>query len=126
MMHMMTDMIHSYGALASIELNHGGMFCTPVTPGTPLLWPSEETAETAEGPLPVKAMDEKDMEEVAGYFANAALIGKRGGFDIVNVHAGHDWLLGAFLSPLDNRRTDAYGGSVQNRARFLCLSLIHI
>ncbi len=125
-MHMMTDMIHSYGALASIELNHGGMFCTPVTPGTPLLWPSEETAETAEGPLPVKAMDEKDMEEVAGYFANAALIGKRGGFDIVNVHAGHDWLLGAFLSPLDNRRTDAYGGSVQNRARFLCMVLKRI
>ena len=125
-MHLMTDMIHSYGALASIELNHGGMFCTPVTPGTPLLWPSEDTVSTPNGPLAVKAMDEQDMHEVAEYFANAARIGKRGGFDVVNVHAGHDWLLGAFLSPLDNRRTDAYGGSVRNRARFLCMVLQHV
>lgn len=125
-MHLMTDMIHSYGALASIELNHGGMFCTPVTPGTPLLWPSEDTVSTPNGPLAVKAMDEQDMHEVAEYFANAARIGRRGGFDVVNVHAGHDWLLGAFLSPLDNRRTDAYGGSVRNRARFLCIVLQHV
>ena len=69
------------------ELNHGGMFCTPVTPGTPLLWPSEDTVSTPSGPLAVKAMDEQDMHEVAEYFANAARLGKRGGFDVVNVHA---------------------------------------
>ena len=66
----------------------------------------------------VKGMDEAEMNRVADYFAEAALIGKRGGFDIVNIHAGHNWLLGEFFSPIENTRTDEYGGSVENRCRF--------
>lgn len=113
-MHMMTDMIHAYGALAAIELNHGGQFTTPVS-GNELLGPSPKTLDNGRE---VIAMTEEEMDRVADYFANAALIGKRGGFDIVNVHAGHNWLLGAFFSPIENQRTDQYGGSVENRARF--------
>jgi len=113
-MHMMTDMIHSYGSLAAIELNHGGQWCTPVE-GNTLLGPVDKVLD--EGKV-VKGMTKEDMEEVADYFAEAAKIGKRGGFDIINVHAGHNWLLGAFFSPIENTRGDEYGGNVQNRARF--------
>ena len=52
--------------------------------------------------MEVQGMDEEEMNRVADYFANAAWIGKRGGFDIVNVHAGHNWLLSEFFSPVVN------------------------
>ena len=119
-MHMMTDLIHAYGALASIELNHPGHFGDPVG-DYKLLGPVDVSMEgkiTLAGGKEVKGMDEEEMNRVADYFAQAALIGKRGGFDIVNVHAGHNWLLGEFFSPIENTRTDEYGGSVENRCRF--------
>lgn len=113
-MHQMTDLIHSFGSLASIELNHCGHFGTSVD-GGPLLGPVDKVMP--DGRI-VKAMDEEEMNRVADYFANAAWIGKRGGFDIVNIHAGHNWLLAEFLSPIENTRTDQYGGNADNRARF--------
>ena len=113
-MHMMTDLIHSYGALASIELNHCGHFGTPM-PGYKLIGPMNKKLENGKE---IVAMDEEEMNRVADYFAEAAWIGKRGGFDIVNIHAGHNWLLGEFFSPIENQRTDQYGGNAENRARF--------
>lgn len=113
-MHQMTDLIHSFGSLASIELNHCGHFGTSVD-GAPLLGPVDKVLPN--GKI-VKAMNREEMDRVAEYFANAAWIGKRGGFDIVNIHAGHNWLLGEFFSPVENTRTDEFGGSVENRARF--------
>lgn len=113
-MHKIVENIHAYGSLASIELNHGGQWCTPVE-GNKLLGPSYLEMEDG---LVVEPMDEGEMEYVANCFAEAAYIGKRAGFDIVNVHAAHNWLLGEFFSPIENRRTDKYGGSVENRARF--------
>lgn len=115
-LHMMTDMIHSYGALASIELNHGGPYCTPVSPEDKLLGVCAGRLE--DRGLEIAEITEEEMDRVADYFANAALVGKRGGFDIVNIHAGHGWLLGSFFSPVENKRADQYGGSVENRARF--------
>lgn len=117
-MHQMTDLIHAYGALASIELNHPGHFGASVN-GEALLGPVDKVITNEQGQtIQIKAMDEEEMNRVADYFAEAALIGKRGGFDIVNVHGGHNWLLGEFFSPIENTRTDTYGGSVKNRARF--------
>ncbi len=113
-MHMMTDMMHAYGALAAIELNHGGQFCTPVS-GNKVFGPVNKKLDNG---LEMIALDEEEMNRIADYFANAARIGKRGGYDIVNIHAGHNWLLGSFFSPIENTRTDAYGGNVENRARF--------
>lgn len=113
-MHMMTDMIHAYGAKASIELNHGGHYGAPYE-GDTRLGPCTVTLSNG---VKVAGMDEEEMDRVAECFANAALIGKRGGYDIVNIHAGHNWLLSSFFSPLTNKRTDKYGGSVENRARF--------
>ena len=113
-MHLMTDMVHSYGALASIEFNHGGHYCAPIE-GNKVFGPMSMTMENG---LEVVAMDSAEMERVAEYFAAAANIGKKAGFDMINIHAAHNWLLGEFFSPLTNRRNDEFGGSVENRARF--------
>lgn len=113
-MHMMSDLIHSYGAIASFELNHCGPHGTPIQ-GDKLLGPVDMVMPNG---FEVKAMTLADMDQVADYFANAAYIGKRGGYDMINIHAGHSWLLGCFFSPINNTRTDEFGGSWENRARF--------
>ncbi|MCI8292613.1 MAG: hypothetical protein HFH53_03640 [Hespellia sp.] len=118
MLQLMSDYIHAYGAIASLELNHGGLYCTPISEEDMVLGPCTTAIHDFGEIRQVKGMDEAEMKRVAEYFANAARIGKRCGFDAINVHAGHNWLLGIFLSPLDNQRTDQYGGSVENRARF--------
>lgn len=122
-MHMMCDMIHAYGAIASIELNHPGHYGTPVEEGDSMLGPMDCVLPDGKK---VRAMDEAEMTCVADYFARAALIGKRGGFDMINIHAAHNWLLGMFFSPINNKRTDAYGGSAENRARFPLMVLKRI
>lgn len=118
-MHMMTDAIHAYGAKASIELNHGGLRATS-SDGGDLLGPCDIVLDNGQI---VKSMDEDEMIRVADYFANAARVAKRGGFDVINIHAGHGWLLSSFISPLTNKREDRYGGTAKNRARFPLLVL---
>ncbi len=115
MMHLMCDNVHTYGALASLELNHGGDMCTPFE-GNKVLGPMYQ--EKADGRV-VVPMDRSEMDRVAEYFANAADVAKRGGFDMINIHAAHNWLLGKFLSPISNKREDEFGGTPENRARFV-------
>lgn len=114
MMRRMTDLIHAYGALASFELNHGGHRSTPLE-GNRVPGPCD--VDLGNG-LVAYALDEAEMNQIADYFADAAEIGVKGGYDIINIHAGHAWLMGQFFSPLNNHRTDKYGGSTENRARF--------
>ena len=113
-MHKITERIHVYGALASVEIGHGGQWCSPKGDHS-LIGPSDMVKEDGEK---VQAMTEDDMDYVADCFAEAAFIGKRAGFDIVNIHGGHNWLLSEFFSPIENQRTDRYGGVAENRARF--------
>ncbi|HJA92596.1 MAG TPA: NAD(P)/FAD-dependent oxidoreductase [Candidatus Eisenbergiella merdipullorum] len=113
-LNLMSDNVHAYGALASIELNHGGHMSTPFE-GNTVLGPMDRVLP--DGKI-VVGMDRGEMERVAEYFANAARIARLTGFDIINVHAAHNWLLGQFLSPLSNQREDEFGGSPENRARF--------
>eukprot|EP00004_Rigifila_ramosa_P021873 TRINITY_DN588_c0_g1_i1.p1 TRINITY_DN588_c0_g1~~TRINITY_DN588_c0_g1_i1.p1 ORF type:complete len:289 (-),score=55.56 TRINITY_DN588_c0_g1_i1:31-897(-) len=70
-----------------------------------------------------REMTEADIQSVADAFGAAAVLAQRAGFDAVEIHAGHGYLLSQFLSPYTNRRTDKYGGSVENRARFPLLVL---
>lgn len=66
-----------------------------------------------------KAMTEQDIHEVIARFVNAATLGEQAGFSGVEIHAAHGYLISQFLSPLSNRRTDHWGGSLENRARLL-------
>ena len=113
-MRRMTDLIHAHGGIASFELNHGGIRSTPIE-GNEVPGPSY--AELPNGNI-VREIDEEEMDKICNYFADAAEIGLKGGFDMINVHAGHAWLPGQFFSPINNHRTDKYGGSIENRARF--------
>jgi 2,4-dienoyl-CoA reductase-like NADH-dependent reductase (Old Yellow Enzyme family)/thioredoxin reductase len=111
----MSAAIHEHGAIASVELTHGGMRCKPQYNSAKLLGPDTCITETGNF---ITAMTEKDMDAVAEAHADAAEYWLLAGFDAVHVHAGHSWLLTQFFSPLMNHRTDDYGGSLENRMRF--------
>ncbi|EJM49416.1 NADH:flavin oxidoreductase, partial [Pseudomonas sp. GM48] len=66
-----------------------------------------------------KPMDEADIEEVIQRFATSAVLAEKSGFTGVQIHAAHGYLISQFFSPLTNRRTDQWGGSLENRARLL-------
>jgi len=110
--------IHEHGAIASVELTHGGMNADPRFNKDPnrIMGPCgfEATRRGARG----RAMTVADMEYVADGFASTAEYYFSAGFDAVLLHCAHSWLLTQFLSPIINRRTDDYGGSLENRMRF--------
>lgn len=112
-----TDAITRHGAVASIQLAHAGLFAEPVfnagrgTPIGPVSFVKENGTQ-------VKGMNEEDMVRIANDFAEAALCAKTAGFQEVMVQCCHGWLLAQFLSPVWNTRTDEYGGSIENRAKF--------
>jgi 2,4-dienoyl-CoA reductase-like NADH-dependent reductase (Old Yellow Enzyme family)/thioredoxin reductase len=109
--------IKEHGAVASMEINHSGAANHPKNiPGRKN--PIGPTGYVREDGITVDEMDEEMMNRVADHFASAAKYLKLVGFDMCMVHGGHGWLLGQFLSPFTNKRTDSYGGSKENRARF--------
>ena len=112
----MVDALHHSGAIASIELCHAGVWAHPAYIGGKN--PIGPSAAVRPDGVQVDEMTEEQMYQIADNFAEAAATCKRCGFDMAMIHAGHGWLLGAFLSPFDNRRKDKWGGSLENRARF--------
>lgn len=110
-----TEMLHSYGAIATIELSHCGLrrFASAGEKGA--IGPSEWVREDG---FHVKQMDESLMEMTVENFAQLAYYAKMAGYDGVLPHMASGWLLHQFFSPLTNRREDEYGGSLENRARF--------
>ena len=119
----LVDAIHSHGAAASAELDHGGALCAPEFLGKTPAGPSAYVDSWGDE---VRAMTEKEILHAAKMFGQAAATAKHYGFDMVTVHAGHGWLIHQFLSPLTNFRTDKWGGSVENRLRFLLLCIDEI
>lgn len=112
-----TDAISRHGAVASIQLAHAGLFAEPVFNagrGTPV-GPVDMVKENG---TQVKGMDKEDMDRIANDFAEAAFCAKTVGFPMVMVQCCHGWLLSQFLSPVWNKRTDEYGGPIENRAKF--------
>ncbi len=107
---------HIFRAMTSIEFNHSGHFAMPQQGDGSQ--PMSASAITMPSGVEMREMNEDDMEYVAYIYAKAANMVKRAGFDMVLLHFGHGWLMGGFLSPILNRRTDKYGGSVENRMRF--------
>lgn len=105
----LADRIHFYGAKASMELGGGGMTGGgyAVSDGAPLV-----------NCQPGREMPEEEIERLVECYGNAALAVKEAGFDMVLLHFGHALQVGQFLSPLTNKRTDKFGGSLENRARY--------
>jgi len=109
-----TDAMHAEGAAANIQLGHAG----PVAAGTGRkgLAPSRVFAPQALGFT--RAVSAEVIARITGDFARAARLSVDAGFDCLELHFGHGYLVSAFLSPRLNKRSDGYGGSVPNRARF--------
>lgn len=109
--------IHSEGARAAIQIGHcGNMAQRRVIGERPM---SASAKFNLYGPNWPRAMDKTDIAKVVHSFGQAVEIARAAGFDAVEVHAGHGYLISQFLSPLTNRRSDEYGGSLRNRMRFL-------
>ncbi|MGH9598536.1 MAG: NADH:flavin oxidoreductase/NADH oxidase [Terracidiphilus sp.] len=117
--------VHSQGARAGIQLAHAGRKAS-MTPAGDRLVPPEEGGWQPVGPSAVafgphyavpQALDQAGIDEIVEAFRRAARRALSAGFDLVEIHAAHGYLLHQFLSPLANRRTDGYGGSFENRAR---------
>ncbi|MCR5785976.1 MAG: FAD-dependent oxidoreductase [Eubacterium sp.] len=118
------DAVHAHNALINIEISHGGaMADSAYNNGVQSMGPSAFTDEWGDN---IREMSEDDMEKVAESFADAAEICADCSFDMVMIHCGHGWLLHQFLSPHFNRRTDKYGGSIENRARFPLMVIDHV
>ncbi len=116
----LVEEIHRAGAKASIQLGHGGGhtrfdICgeTPVAPSAIPHPVFEVTNET----IVPREMSLLDIRNTVQAFAAAAVRAQKAGFDCVEIHAAHGYLISQFLTPFENRRTDQYGGSLENRAR---------
>ncbi|MCL6477314.1 MAG: FAD-dependent oxidoreductase [Peptococcaceae bacterium] len=119
--------VESYGAIASIEINHGGRFGSYEYTGNVPYGPSpvvsgielEIARRQGRSPIGVREMSHEHIQLTVQKFADAAYRCKRAGFKMVMIHGGHNNLLAQFVSPLTNKRLDIYGGSLENRARFV-------
>lgn len=137
----LAEAVQRQGGHIAIQLNHGGKVSQQdVAAGRPVLVPSipRKSASDMFASLTdveigtfIKAagsrqadpeyleMKPDDIRSIVAQFASAAALVKNAGFDAIEIHAGHGYLLASFISPHSNRRTDSYGGCVENRARFL-------
>lgn len=114
------DAIRRHGAIPSIELSHSGMYA-----GTYMTDKSRQHDMNQWGPsdtvrpdgVPVKALTKEMLAEITAAYGNVAGLAKRAGFEMLMIHGGHGWLLNQFFSPYFNKRTDEYGGSLENRCR---------
>ncbi|MBS1883070.1 MAG: FAD-dependent oxidoreductase [Actinobacteria bacterium] len=112
------EMVHAHDSLAAIELWHGGPTAPRQESRVPALGPSQAVHAFGFGSS-CKEMDRDDIRRVQAQFVDAARRARAAGFDIITVHiTGGGSIPHQFLLPIWNRRTDAYGGSFQNRARF--------
>ncbi len=110
------DGVHADRAAAAIQLGHAGWFADPHATGARPAGPSAMFAP--KGMTRARAFAASDFERVRDDFARAARRAVDAGFDGIEVHVGHGYLLSQFLSPYNNHRDDDYGGSLENRVRF--------
>ena len=111
----LSDAIHAEGAAASIQIGHAGLVADSRSNGVKGFGPSRRFNPLSFSFTP--SATAKDLEGVVANFAKTALGAEAAGFDCVEVHLGHNYLLSSFLAPGLNDRTDQWGGSLENRAR---------
>jgi 2,4-dienoyl-CoA reductase-like NADH-dependent reductase (Old Yellow Enzyme family) len=125
-----TTFIKSQGAVPGIQLAHAGRKASTQVPwdGGAAIAPGEANGWEAVAPSPIPfhdsdpmphALTETEIAEIVRAFAAAARRALAAGFEVVEIHGAHGYLINEFLSPLSNQRNDEYGGSMENRVRFL-------
>ncbi|MBP5240413.1 MAG: NADH:flavin oxidoreductase [Bacteroidales bacterium] len=113
----LTDAIHAEGAKASIQLGHcGNMTHFYTCGGIPV---GASTGFNLYSPTFVRKLKKREILALVEDFGKAVDLARQAGFDCVEIHAGHGYLISQFLSPYTNHRHDEYGGSLQNRMRFM-------
>jgi 2,4-dienoyl-CoA reductase-like NADH-dependent reductase (Old Yellow Enzyme family) len=113
----LTDAIHNEGAKASIQLGHCGNMTHWYTCGQIPVGASGGI--NIYSPTIVRALKEEEIPSLVCDFGNAVKLAKIAGFDCVEIHAGHGYLISQFLSPYTNKRKDKFGGSLENRMKFM-------
>lgn len=111
----LADVIHSNGCKTVMQINHAGSAASPEVTGTAPVGPSA-AANPRKGSIP-RELQKDEIDGIVKSFADAAARVKKAGFDGVEIHSAHGYLLDQFLSPLTNKRNDEYGGDVKNRIR---------
>ncbi|HTU39586.1 MAG TPA: NADH:flavin oxidoreductase [Acidimicrobiales bacterium] len=111
----LTDAVHAEGAAAAAQIGHAGPVANARSNRAPALSPSGGFTPMGSR---LHAVDVAGIDRIIEDYRRAALLAVEAGFDSIEVHVGHNYLLSAFLSPKLNRRADQFGGSVENRARF--------
>jgi len=111
----LTAAVHAQGAAIAGQLGHAGPVANPKSNRAPALAPSRALSPLGSMMQPANSAD---IERITEDYGRAAALAKDAGFDALEVHLGHNYLLSAFLSPKLNRRHDRFGGSLENRARF--------
>lgn len=110
------ETVHKYGACIAIQLNHAGASAMEERIGMKPV--SASAVPNKKGGAIPRALKKEELLGIARSYAKAAKRAQVIGFDAIEIHAGHSYLISQFLSPLTNQRTDEFGGSVENRARF--------
>ncbi len=114
----LADVAHKYDMKVATELYHGGRETQPQVTGVQLVSCSSHRPCPAIGSYPARTLTIPEIKEIIGLYADSARRTQEAGFDMVEVHGAHGYLVGQFLSPFTNDRTDEYGGSFENRMRF--------
>ena len=112
-----TDAIHAEGAKASIQLGHCGNMTHRSTCGCMPVGASG--GFNMYSPTFVRSLKINEIHDLVKAFGNAVNLAREAGFDCVEIHAGHGYLISQFLSPYTNHRHDEFGGSLENRMRFM-------
>ncbi|MCP4714607.1 MAG: NADH:flavin oxidoreductase, partial [Deltaproteobacteria bacterium] len=137
----LTDRIHAHGAKCAIQLQHAGKVARmDIAHGRPMWVPSEFQYDTGDllknltsdemaavtssimkegAGISFQVMTDEDISAAIKYFSDAAQRAIQAGFDGIEIHGAHGYLISSFISPKTNLRTDEYGGSVENRSRLL-------
>ncbi|MFA9422186.1 MAG: NAD(P)/FAD-dependent oxidoreductase [Sedimentibacter sp.] len=113
----LTEAVHRHGCYIFAQLHHGGSTSNPLFAGRQSVSSSNVPAAPG-GPVP-RELTLEEIKVIQQKFVDAALRAKKAGYDGVELHGAHSYLIGQFFSPYYNKRTDEYGGSLENRMRFV-------
>jgi 2,4-dienoyl-CoA reductase-like NADH-dependent reductase (Old Yellow Enzyme family)/thioredoxin reductase len=120
----LVNRVHAYDTRIALQINHAGASANPERIGQSAVSASNIPSKT--GFAIPRELTKAEIVDIAVKFGKAAKRAKMAGFDAVEIHAAHSYLINQFLSPIYNKRTDEFGGSYENRARFARMVIDHV